>query len=219
MILALDKENKEENLKKLKNFYENSWCNPEISEKQSYYIENDIALYELFNKKDEICEQCKNINSKYSTRISNKDIKIISGIIKKYIEDELDLNPESFLEKFKENGGLKNYKSFISKYCHWYYEVKNYGQIHFPIYDKYVRFGLIYYNVSYLCVEDFNKLKNLIDKFIEDYLPNKGYERIEIKLNKLKQNDFPEKISIYRLVDKFLWLQYKIAKEIDLFSD
>ena len=52
-------------------------------------------------------------------------------------------------------------------------------------------------------------LKIAVDEFIKRFLNKKGTDRIELK------TDFHDFISIYRLVDKFLWLQGKIEKLID----
>ena len=70
-------------------------------------------------------------------------------------------------------------------------------------------------------IKKYEHLKYFVDKFIEEYLPKKltGANRIELKLEiKIEKNNVPEllheEISIYRLVDKFLWLQYEIHSKI-----
>ena len=90
-------------------------------------------------------------------------------------------------------------------------------------------------------IKKYRHLKDLVDKFIEEYLPKEykdlddeykienrneshpeklvGVDRIKLKLEiKIGENDVPnslhEEISIYRLVDKFLWLQYEIHSKI-----
>jgi hypothetical protein len=184
-------ENKEQNLEILKEFYQKDWGGKRNTD-------NDKLLYEVFKNKD-INERCIELNAKYSTRIGvkNGNIKKIAEII----STETDINPDQLLKKLKEEK-LPNYKSFISKYCHWYYEVYQ-NEKHYPIFDTYVRYGLIYYGIVYHYIDDFSPLHNSIDHFISTYLPNKGSDRVELKTS------LHHKISVYRLVDKFLWLQYK----------
>jgi len=143
---------------------------------------------------------------------------------------------------------LSLYQSFISKYCHWHHEV-NKSESHFPIFDKNVKYSLIYYQMTGAEIKKYGHLKDLVDKFIEEYLPKEykdlddeykienrnesrpenpekliGVDRIKLKLEiKIEENDVPnslheeilhEEISIYRLVDKFLWLQYEIHSKV-----
>ena len=220
----LDRKDKAGNFKKLINFYTNIWAGA----KEGKYLKNDIELYELFKKDDEI-EKCKNLNQLYFAGIpKEKDDKTLKKIVENIINPEINnLSPENLLKALNEYN-IKNddkeklslYQSFISKYCHWHHEV-NISKNHFPIFDKNVKYSLVYYQMTGAEIKKYEHLKYFVDKFIEEYLSEKlvGVNRIELKLKiKIEKNNVPEllheEISIYRLVDKFLWLQYEIHSKI-----
>jgi hypothetical protein len=229
----LDRKDKAGNFKKLINFYTNIWADP----KNDKYLKNDKELYESFKKNDEE-KKCKQLNQFYSAGIKKKrHLEIIQDLL----SEKEEIYPQALFLKIKEK--LPLYKSFISKYCHWHHEV-NKSQNHFPIFDKNVKYSLVYYQMTGAEIKSYEHLKHLVDKFIEEYLPKEykdlddeykiesrnesrpenpeklvGVNRIKLKLEiKIEENDFPsslhEEISIYRLVDKFLWLQYKIHSKI-----
>ena len=54
---------------------------------------------------------------------------------------------------------------------------------------------------------DYNAVNNAINEL---FIPDKKVKRVDIKNNELLYNN----ISIYRLVDKFLWLSYKIVEQL-----
>lgn len=230
----LDRNDKEGNFKKLINFYTNIWAGA----KEGKYLENDKELYELFKKNNEI-KKCKDLNQLYFAGIKKKEhLKIIIEIIKKLSDEEIC--PQELLLEIKKEK-LSLYQSFISKYCHWHCEV-NESENHFPIFDKNVKYSLVYYQMTGAEIKKYEHLKYFVDKFIEEYLPEKyenlddkykknrdescheklvGADRVKLKLEikiKIEKNDathsLHEEISIYRLVDKFLWLQYEIHSKI-----
>lgn len=239
----LDRKDKAGNFIKLKNFYTNIWAGA----KDGKYLKNDIELYELFKNNDEI-EKCKNLNQLYFAGIpKEKDDKTLKKIVENIINPEINnLSPENLLKALNEYN-IKNddkeklslYQSFISKYCHWHHEV-NISKNHFPIFDKNVKYSLVYYQMTGAEIKNYEHLKYFVDKFIEEYLPDKyenlddkykiddrdksrpekltGVDRINLKLEINEEidskNTLHKEISIYRLVDKFLWLQYEIYSKI-----
>lgn len=260
----LDRNDKEGNFKKLINFYTNIWAGAKDGKKKKLiikscdyssdsqcgkleikdlqlkkYLENDKELYGLFkenNKKEK--EKCQKLNQFYFAGIKNtKHLKIIIKIIRDLPDKEIC--PQGLLLKIKEKK-LSLYQSFISKYCHWHHEV-NISKNHFPIFDNNVKYSLVYYQMTGTEIKKYKHLKYFVDKFIEEYLPEKykdlddrykikdrnesspeklvGVDRIKLKLEiKIEKtvdpNSLHEEISIYRLVDKFLWLQYEIHSKI-----
>ena len=240
----LDRNDKEGNFKKLINFYTNIWAGAKDGKKKKLiikscdyssdsqcgkleikdlqlkkYLENDKELYGLFkknNKKEK--EKCQKLNQFYFAGIKNtKHLEIIIEIIRDLPDKEIC--PQGLLLKIKEKK-LSLYQSFISKYCHWHHEV-NISKNHFPIFDNNVKYSLVYYQMTGTEIKKYKHLKYFVDKFIEEYLPEKlvGVDRIKLKLEiKIEKtvdpNSLHEEISIYRLVDKFLWLQYEIHSKI-----
>jgi hypothetical protein len=231
----LDRNDKEGNFKKLINFYTNIWAVAEDGK----YLKNDKKLYELFKKDNKYKEEvkCENLNKFYSAGIKKK--RHLQNIIEIINLSEEKICPQGLLLEIKEKK-LSLYQSFISKYCHWHHEV-NKSENHFPIFDKNVKYSLVYYQMTVTEIKKYERLKYFVDKFIEEYLPKEykslddeykiknrnesrheklvGVDRIKLKLEiKIGENDVPnslhEEISIYRLVDKFLWLQYEIHSKI-----
>jgi hypothetical protein len=224
-----------------------------IDLKLKNYIENDKELYKLFKEDKE--EKYNKLNEFYSAGIKKKGhlqniIEIIKGLEKEIIEGlKKEVCPKNLFDALDKHNNkedtekLSLYQSFISKYCHWHHEV-NKSQNHFPIFDKNVKYSLVYYQMTGAEIKSYEHLKHLVDKFIEEYLPKEykdlddeykiesrneshpenpeklvGVNRIKLKLEiKIEENDVPnslhEEISIYRLVDKFLWLQYEIHSKI-----
>jgi hypothetical protein len=192
------------------------------------YLENDKNLYESFKKDNEI-KKCQKLNQLYFAGIpKKKNGKTLNIIVENIIKPNIkNLSPENLLNDLNEHNNNKTgseklslYQSFISKYCHWHHEV-NISENHFPIFDKNVKYSLVYYQMTGAEIKKYEHLKYFVDKFIEEYLPKKltGANRIELKLEiKIEKNNVPEllheEISIYRLVDKFLWLQYEIHSKI-----
>lgn len=247
----------------LKDFYTKVWG------AFDEYVENDVMLYNLFNKdkyKDindlAIKARVGILNSMYSTQI-NKIGKIIEIINESKKGNEYsETSTNEALDKIKEYNNEPNNKegkkinevqSFFSKYFHWYNEV-NYLENALPIYDLNVLVGaFIYKEILKPDIKVFNfkrkNFKNIFgiggfvnnDKALDlkyvgnnckkkiDYLKLKEKYldliikslKIENKIINLEdptkdsqKNCLYENISIYRLVDKFLWLTYKIAEQL-----
>ena len=206
----------------LKHFYVKVWGS------YADYVENDLVLYEIFKKgndeKDFIIEaRVAVLDKMYGTRI--KAFRKITEIFKKNIKNDknnFDSIIEILVNQKKDNGDTERQfyvqaeTSFVSKYFHWYNEV-NVGDAS-PIYDGNVKNGLKKYG-SEKNINDIKNLKISIDDFIGN-LGLKGTNRINdwgsfprIKNYKSKENNcLYNNVSIYRLVDKFLWLTYKIAE-------
>jgi hypothetical protein len=131
----------------------------------------------------------------YSTMVKSKDLfQVINAATNKKNDDDSNDN---------------RYPSFRSKFKHWQKEVNTTTEAS-PINDSHVRNMLNKYGfkkIKYISsnYSDSQKiLKIAVDEFIKRFLNKKGTERIELK------TAFHDFISIYRLVDKFLWLQGKI---------
>ena len=204
----------------LKHFYVKVWG--------SYvdYVENDLVLYEIFKKENDdekfiIEARIAVLDKMYGTRI--KAFRKITEIFKKNIKNEennFDSIIESLVNQKIDNGNTERQfyvqaeTSFVSKYFHWYNEVNN-GDAS-PIYDGNVKNGLEKYGFGEN-IKDMGTLKESINEFIGN-MGLEGATRINIKNKKIenfqnKEHDcLYENISIYRLVDKFLWLTYKIAE-------
>lgn len=205
---------KAKNLKILKDFYVNDWGGLDS------YVKNDKILYEIFKKdhdnKDFIIHaRVGMLSEMYSARVDN--IPDMVEILKK---EKGEHEYKSIHDKYcGSKNGNKDLKSFISKYVHWYNEVNNYKAI--PIYDSEVR-EMIFDSFektqngkrTIINVNDKNFTKNslrtidslfeAIDKYIEMHFNDKGTHREKVQIK-----DLHEEVSIYRLVDKFLWLSSK----------
>lgn len=140
-------------------------------------------------------------------------------------------------KKEKTSTKIREERSFFSKYFHWYNEVNDFPAL--PIYDKNVRVGALFYqfgnnkeclkkwpeiskgekeegknkSIDYYGSENvrkkltYEKLCKLIERFISKIgidLCGSGLAKHRVFIC-----DCERKVSIYRLVDKFLWLTYK----------
>ena len=205
----------------LKHFYFKVWGS------YADYVENDLVLYEIFKKgndeKDFIIEaRIAVLDKMYGTRI--KAFRKITEIFKeKNIKNEknyFDSIIKSLVNQKIDNGDTERQfyvqveTSFVSKYFHWYNEVNN-GDAS-PIYDGNVKNGLEKYGFGEN-IKDMGTLKESINEFIGN-MGLEGTTRINIKNKKITNfqeeelDCLYENISIYRLVDKFLWLTYKITE-------
>lgn len=141
-------------------------------------------------------------------------IKLIEERNEEKAKERKDQNLEAVSKK-----DIREEISFFSKYCHWYNEVNNHKAM--PIYDKNVRVGLACYNND----EEFEKIYENTYQSIRTY--STGEKALLDQVNKFITNlelyesgnllgesrnitGINEKVSIYRLVDKFLWLTFKI---------
>ena len=225
-IKNYEKGNKKGSIAFLTNFYTEVWA------KYTSYSENDKKLYEIFSKeydKDFMVDArvCL-LNWMYGTRINST--RNIIKIIKKF---ENSFDSDSVNKMLLEVDGVKkegdehirNETSFFSKYCHWYNEVNNKTPL--PIYDQNVRVGLLIYE-GY---DDSDKIKkrSFKEKQNINYVdgPEGFLERMNLFITKqleLKEvncrvtinlsDGLKTEVSIHRLVDKFLWLMYKINKDL-----
>ena len=215
----------------LKHFYVKVWCS------YADYVENDLVLYEIFKKgndeKDFIIEaRVAVLDKMYGTRIKAFR-KIVETFKEKNKENNFDSIIESLVNQKIYNGDKERQfyvqieTSFVSKYFHWYNEVNDYGNAS-PIYDGNVKNGLEKY-VFGENIKDMGTLKESNDKFIgnlelkDDKINSESlvganrindwgnFSRIENYESK-ENNCLYNNVSIYRLVDKFLWLTYKIAE-------
>ncbi len=202
MSNLLNKDNKEQNLEILKVFYNKVW----MSDKR--YVDNDRALYFIFKQSNKgiFSDNVKGfiLNEMYSAFVKNKDLfAVIDSVIKKQ-ESKVELfHPETEEITASDN----NYPSFRSKFDHWNNEINTNTST--PINDSHVRGKLEEYGYQRILYNQYDSLKNTIDTFIKDYLGTtiEGINRIDLK------TDFHDTISIYRLVDKFLWLSYRIKQK------
>ena len=191
-IIKLKKNNSKENLTILKDFYVNVWA------KFERYRENDVFLYVLFKNK-KVSERIKIeiLNKFYSAGM--KDVQIYSFIENK---KNLKLNTIGDFEyEYKKHKKTKLI-SLESKYLHWKDEV-NGSKNSYPIYDSKVRNELKLYSLQSKL--NYLDLKAKIDEFIKTYLGNEVRSFVDIN----EIDGLPKSISIYRLVDKFLWLNNK----------
>lgn len=220
----------------LKHFYVKVWGS------YVDYVENDLVLYEIFKKENDdekfiIEARIAVLDKMYGTRI--KAFRKITEIFKENIKNDknnknnFDSIIESLVNQKIYNGDKERQfyvqieTSFVSKYFHWYNEVNDYGNAS-PIYDGNVKNGLEKY-VFGKNIKDMGDLKESIDKFIvnlelkDDKINSESlvganrindwgnFSRIENYESK-ENNCLYNNVSIYRLVDKFLWLTYKIAE-------
>ena len=191
-IIKLKKNNSKENLTILKDFYVNVWA------KFERYRENDVFLYVLFKNK-KVSERIKIeiLNKFYSAGM--KDVQIYSFIENK---KNLKLNTIGDFEYEYKNHKKTKLISLESKYLHWKDEV-NGSKNSYPIYDSKVRNELKLYSLQSKL--NYSDLKAKIDEFIKTYLGNEVRSFVDIN----EIDGLPKSISIYRLVDKFLWLNNK----------
>jgi len=218
----------------LKHFYVKVWG--------SYvdYVENDLVLYEIFKKgndeKDFIIEArvavldkmygtqikaIRKIINTFKSDIENKDFDSIINVLSNQKNEQKENNCTTEMQF-----SVRKETSFVSKYFHWYNEVND-GDAS-PIYDGNVKNGLKKY-VFGENIKDMGTLKESIDKFIgnlelkDDKINSESlvgtnriidwgnFSRIENYESK-ENNCLYNNVSIYRLIDKFLWLTYKIAE-------
>ena len=198
--------NHEDNLKIIKIFYTKVWGSYEK------YVQNDKVLYSIFldEKKCEPLTKAVVLNNFYSAGMFADQAEEFAEHIK------LNHNDNELGKKKYRGKKPRRLLSMESKYVHWYAEVN--GGIKRPIYDKNVREVLNYYKKNdgkpYLCFEnkknrscDYKELNEAIDDFNSEKFGKDGNSSIEIDH---KIDNIPKIKSLYRLVDKFLWLQYKI---------
>lgn len=195
-IYLLDQKNKQDNLEILINFYHKVWC------KLDYYYENDMLLYSLFSsKKYSPRLKALILNKLYSAGM--KDIQLINFSEKIENLNTSEIGTNHYLGLGNEDAEFKSkLTSLESKYLHWENEVS--GSQFSPIFDSNVKNELKKY--TKFKIDNFSNLKEAIDHFIREYLSINDPEKQSIELNCELHN----RISIYRLVDKFLWLSNKI---------
>ncbi len=197
--IQLIKGKNKKNLDILISFYNNVWGG------YAEYVDYDKALYCMFKKDNE-----GNFSKMAKVVVLNK----------MYSAGMKDVQLESFVKDFdwvisgrqyKKYGG--DYKSnqllsLESKLCHWNNEVNDKSKTS-PIYDNNVRVVISHYTgVSKSSMNgNFKDTKKAVDDFITKYLGGDIKDPITVTVEGL-----PSEISIYRLVDKFLWLSYKIIK-------
>ena len=195
-IYLLDLKNKQNNLKILINFYNNVWC------KFDHYYENDKLLYSLFSSINYSPRlKALILNKLYSAGM--RDIQLIN--FSKQIEsvDLLKIEVNQYVGLYNDGSTFSSkLTSLESKYLHWKNEVSN-SQFS-PIFDSNVKNELKKYQMN--SIVTFSDLKQSIDHFIREYLSINDPENQSIEL----KSELHNKISIYRLVDKFLWLSNKI---------
>ncbi len=218
----------------LKHFYVKVWGS------YADYVENDLVLYEIFkewnDEKDFIIEaRVAVLDKMYGTRI--KAFRKITEIFKeKNIKNEknyFDSIIKSLVNQKIDNGDTERQfyvqveTSFVSKYFHWYNEVND-DRYASPIYDGNVKDGLKKYGFE-KNINDMENIKKSINEFIvnlelKDHKINSeslvgtnrindwgNFPRIKNYDNEIN-NCLYNNVSIYRLIDKFLWLTYKIAE-------
>jgi hypothetical protein len=195
-IYLLDLKNKHSNLEILIDFYKNVWC------EYNHYYENDKLLYSLFFSNNYSPRlKALILNKLYSAGM--KDIQLINFSEQIESVDLLKIEPNQYIGLYND-GSLFNSKltSLESKYLHWKNEVNN-SQFS-PIFDSNVTNELQKY--QYKKINEFSDLKINIDCFIKEYLSINDPEnqRIELKCG------LHDAVSVYRLVDKYLWLSNKI---------
>ncbi len=179
-------------------FYKEVWL------KFEHYVNNDKVLYELFKKDHDdkefilharICA----LSSMYAAAIDNIPhmLETIKNCNNKLVHDEI-------LTRYADDGKNYNLISFISKYCHWYNEV-NHVEESTPIYDVNVRNALKHYGCEK--IKNYEGLKDGTKKFIQEIGGVSFNTIIPLSIDGLHTE-----LSIYRIVDKFLWLSYKVDK-------
>ena len=195
-IYLLDLKNKQNNLKILINFYNNVWC------KLDHYYENDKLLYSLFSSNNYSPRlKALLLNKLYSAGM--RDIQLINFADQIESVDLLKIEANQYTGLYNDGSVFSSkLTSLESKYLHWKNEVSD-SQFS-PIFDSNVKNELKKYQKNSIIT--FSDLKKSIDHFIREYLSINDPENQSIELNCELHN----KISIYRLVDKFLWLSNKI---------
>ena len=195
-IYLLDLKNKQNNLDILINFYNNVWC------KLDHYYENDKLLYSLFSSNNYSPRLMALIlNKLYSAGM--RDIQLINFADQIESVDLLKIEANQYTGLYNDGSVFSSkLTSLESKYLHWKNEVSD-SQFS-PIFDSNVKNELKKYQKNSIIT--FSDLKQSIDNFIKEYLSINDPENHSIELNCELHN----KISIYRLVDKFLWLSNKI---------
>jgi hypothetical protein len=191
------------NLNFLIEFYEKVWF------EYASHKKNDEMLYELFNKKNGnedfmLCARIYTLSGMYSARVYNVH-DMLEAIRCAHAKQEL--YNSDILENYCKKEGNHKLISFISKYCHWYNEVNNIGQAT-PIYDGNVRDALKHYKCETNGkIKDYEGLKDGVDEFIKEVVKESSDTVISLPIGGLHTQ-----LSIYRLVDKFLWLSYKVKE-------
>lgn len=206
-------DNASQNLNIIISFYQDVW-----SKYQTYYY-NDIALYEIFrNKNNNFHDFCKIsiLNNFYSAGMNNIQIyEFVDNLSK------LDLANVGITKYCGiKNDGSKycsHLLSLESKFLHWSKELS--GDKSVPIYDNNVinelkiakkLYKINHNNDLFSGLDSHNKTEFSIfilkiNLYITKYLRlDNPEDRIPLEIDNLHK-----KVSIYRLVDKFLWLNNK----------
>ncbi len=195
------------NLEILRKFYIDVWA------KYTPYVENDRALYFIFNHKNDAIFSNRVrgfiLNEMYSAFVHDTHLnEVINDYCNFHTSEDVNKEILNLKEQVKLNKSKnekieidRNYPSFLSKFSHWRFEANQLWKDACPIYDNHVRKAL-------KCGNSYENVKAGIEKFIKEKLKiNNLSEPITLKIDGLH-----EEISIYRLVDKFLWLSGKIMK-------
>ena len=195
-IYLLDFKNKHSNLEILIDFYKNVWC------EYNHYYENDKLLYSLFSSNNYSPRlKALILNKLYSAGM--KDIQLINFSEQIESVDLLKIEANQYTGLYND-GSVFSSKliSLESKYLHWKNEVSD-SQFS-PIFDSNVKNELKKYQKNSIIT--FTDLKQSIYNFIKEYLSINDPEnqRIELKCG------LHHAASVYRLVDKYLWLSNKI---------
>ncbi len=226
----------------LKNFYEKVWGSYDecVENDRKLY---ELFKSENDGKNFIIDARVRVLDSMYSTRVTHisKVIAKVESIFKEKQEFDVEKVSKDLKESIDQYSNTRQERSFFSKYFHWYCEVNR--EESSPIYDKNVRVGLLYYVNDIGECEDLKSLKtklkimsrkndskeyNPINYLGQSFFVNKmkypDFEKnmkefitkLNIELQGKKEfsiKDWKHKVSIYRLIDKFLWLTYKINQE------
>jgi hypothetical protein len=194
----------------LKNFYCEVWC------KLDKMTIADKILYKIFNseldKNPHInLTRIATLSILYSVPVDN--ISCMERVIDECMnEHECDnkncmkiLEYDCFFKKYTNQGNNK-LQSFISKYCHCYSEVNNRQAT--PIIDKYIKLAL-------QC-KNYNDVKEKIKLIIKN-LETEDNQRIDLdNCISLGDNILYQNISIYRLIDKYLWTYQKFKNNTEI---
>lgn len=171
------------------------------------YVAHEIALTLIFNNYPEnvdttcVLLKCSVLNSFYSAGVRNVDLLKVADVIVDCDIDK-DLHDGNWkvvgriLESFNK-AGLRNYYSFVSKYCNWHNPER------FPIYDSYVD-DVVWYLKQNNCINSFKHRNELNDYKTFGNALFEIYQKFS-----LTSVEIPDKnlISInYKLLDKYLWL-------------
>jgi len=191
------------NIVSLKKFYCEVWC------KLDKITDSDKILYKIFNseldKNPHInLTRIATLSKLYYAPVDN--ISDMIEVINECMEEHEcnNKNCKKILEydcviyKYTSKGNNK-LQSFISKYCHWYNEVNNRQAT--PIIDKYIK--------SALHCKNYNDVNDKINSIIAN-LKTQNNQRIDLdNCISLGDNILYQNISIYRLIDKYLWTYQK----------